>query len=299
MKVLVTGGCGYIGAWLVPFLLADGHTVTVVDPQFFGDGDPSNNSNLTVIAEDGRDRFSWEPHDAVIHLASISNNDMYARLPATTANTNRWLPKVECDRFIYASSVAAYGTSDLVLGESYYLCPTTPYGEDKALCERKVLGDGGVAVRAASVCGHSPNMRFDTTVNRMVRDALFTGTIKVNGGAQKRCHVHMQDICDFYRLLLTAPKYKIAGQAFNVVAETDTVMETAMLVARTLGTKPKIDVGPSTDTRSYAVSGIKAREVLGFIPKKRVENAIIDMKARYDSGHYKDAMTNPHRTRML
>ena len=296
MKICVTGGCGYIGSMLVPRLLADGHEVTVIDTQWFGAGHPANNPNLSILKVDIRQVAAWQTPDAVIHLASLSNNDMYAVKPYLTVAVNRFLP---CERLIYASSVAAYGSSDAVLSEDAPMKPTTPYGVDKVFCEDQVLAAGGTVVRAASVCGPSMNMRFDLTVNRLVRDAVMLDKMTVNGGSQKRCHIHMHDICDFYRLLLKAPKEKIAGEAFNVVAENDSVLETAMVVARTLKSSPKIDIGPATDDRSYMASGDKAREVLGFVPKKRVENAILEMETRLLAGYWRDAYTNENYMRLM
>jgi len=280
----VTGGCGYIGSQLVPHLLAEGHKVVVFDPQFFGDGHPAHNPNLTLVKETSVPVESVLASDAVIHLASISNNDMYARNETLTMAMNRTLPEIG-PRFIYASSVAAYGTSEEVLTEDMPLKPTTPYGEDKAYCEEQVLRKGGVVVRSASVCGHSQNMRFDTTVNRMFKDGL-KGSITVNGGSQKRCHVHIQDLCRFYKLLLNTPEHMIRGQAFNVVESNQSVSYTADVVSDHL--ECSVKTGPATDDRSYMVSGAKAMTILDFVPKMTVDLAVHFMKAHYRNGAYKD-----------
>lgn len=298
MKVCVIGGCGYIGAMLVPLLLSDGHKVTVCDTQWFGHGYPASNGNLTVIVCDMRSIDLGTP-DAIIHLASLSNNNMYGVNRSLARATNCWLPPRTSARMIYASSVAAYGTSDAMLSEDAPMKPTTPYGMDKVFCEEQVLGAGGTVVRSASVCGSSMNMRFDLTVNRLVRDAVHQDEMKVNGGSQKRCHVHMHDLCEFYRLLLKAPKEKIAGEAFNVVAENASVLENAMLVARTIKGSPKIEIGPATDDRSYMVSGAKATDILGFVPKKRVEHAILEIETRLLAGYWRDSYTNKSYMRML
>ena len=284
MNVLVTGGCGYIGSVLVPHLLADGHRVTVFDPQYFGYGHLPYNENLLVtkyyMTVPPREVF-----DAVIHLASISNNEMYARNETFTRDMNRYLPEIG-SRFIYASSVAAYGTSEDLLTEDTPLRPTTPYGEDKAYCEEQVLRKGGVVVRSASVCGDSANMRFDTTVNRMFKDAVSKGVITVNGGSQKRCHVHIQDLCRFYKLLLKIPEHMVRGQTFNVVESNQKVSDTAKIVADHLGCR--IETGPSTDNRSYMVSGMKSKRILDFEPLRTVGIAVHFMKAHHQTRAYKD-----------
>ena len=288
MKICVTGGCGYIGSLLVPKLLADGHTVTVVDTQWFGSGGlPKDNGHLTVRREDVRELLGWD-QDVVIHLASISQNEMYAKNKSLAESVNRWLPIAK--RLIYASSVAAYGTSDDVLTEDSPLKPTTPYGVDKAWCEERVLVAGGVVVRSASVCGDASNMRFDTPINRMTRNAI-KGFITVNGGRQKRCHVSIDDLCDFYRLLVTSD---VKG-VFNVVHSTQTMTETAKMVQRITG--GEIQTNPSSDERSYQVSGEKAFRVLGWKPKWSLEEAVLYMKAASGAPRYSDF--SPARMRML
>lgn len=273
--------------------------MTVVDPQLFGAGDPCHNESLALLKNmpDGK----W---DAVIHLASISNNDMYAKDRTRCESVNRWVPLPECERLIYASSVAAYGTSDEVLTEESELKPTTPYGEDKARCEAVVFAVGGTVVRAASVCGHSPNMRFDTPINRMTRDAVIKGTVTVNGGEQYRCHIHIDDLCDFYRLLLKAPKEKIKGEAFNAVESTTKIKTTGEWISRFLDAR--LEYRPSADSRSYKVSGDKARKVLDWVPRRDTHDvtdiknptmgAIRGMKAQWGP-QYVDF--SPARMRML
>lgn len=315
MRVLVAGGCGYIGAQLTPWLLAAGHQVTVYDTMFFGDGHPADNGNLTITRGDTNDAVGFVKacigQEAVIHLASISNDAMaYRNRPRVLANNLAGFAQnvatakaAGVKRFVYASSVAAYGSSPKDATEETPLRPETTYGRTKAACEAilKSYEEEGFActvVRSASVCGPSMNMRFDITANKLIRDAILTGTMKVNGGDQKRCHVHIHDLCQFYVMLLDRPVERVGGQAYNVVSENMTVMDTAMLVARTVKEKPTVHIGPSTDHRSYTVSGEKAKHI-GFVPLKRIETAILDIQARFDIGQWKDALTNEHYMRML
>jgi len=310
LKILIPGGAGYIGAWLVPHLLADGHNVTVLDSMWFGSGHLPDNANLTIFKGDVRNtddlEIAAEDCDAVIYLASISSDAMCQRDPALAHAVNEaaFLPAVRVcrdagvKRFIYASSVAAYGMTDFDATEDTPLRPTTLYANAKAACERILLEHQSpefttVITRSASVCGYSPHQRFDLTVNMMVHDAIRRGVITVNGGAQKRCHIHLQDICDFYMLLLEAASNLIAGQAFNVVAENVSVVRTAMRVAKALGGNVQIDVKPRTDDRSYTVDGTKAADVLGFVPRRSVEDAVRDLKVKFDSGYWPDSATNP------
>lgn len=316
MNVLVPGGCGYIGSALVPLLLHAGHRVTVFDAMFFGRGGLSEHKDLTVTHGDVRNRDAFavacEGQEAVIYLASISSDAMCRKDPdlARAVNQDSFGPAVlaarnaGARRFIYASSVAAYGSSDTDVTEDRQLSPTTLYGEAKAACESMAMGFNGkdfscTVTRSASVCGPAPRMRFDITVNKMAHDAIRRGRVIVNGGGQKRCHVHIADICSFYSLLLDLPRERTARQVFNVVAENQTVLATAELVCRTVAANrrravnmPFVEVRDATDDRSYSVDGTKAREMLGFRPKWDVTNAVIGMRLAFDHDAWKDSEVN-------
>ena len=307
MKILVVGGAGYIGAWLVPYLLTQEHHVTVYDSMMFGNGHLPDNENLTIIQANLQytDQFkiACEGKDAVIYLASLSNNDACNAdlLLSDEINITGFRNAVvaarssSVQRFIYASSAAVYGSSNEEAVETEKLEPSTLYGHGKRFGEAWLLAHQQdnftcVITRSASVCGYSPSMRFDTTINKMTHDAFRHGVITVNGGEQKRSHIHMKDLCRFYELLLNAPKEKIAGQAFNVVAENQTVMESAQLVTSIIP-NTRIEVKPRSDDRSYSVSGKKAQEVLKFNTKWTVMDAVIDMHARFKDGYWEDSLT--------
>jgi nucleoside-diphosphate-sugar epimerase len=197
--------------------------------------------------------------------------------------------------------VAAYGTTENDTDESKTLMPTTLYGHAKNYGETWTLARNQddficAITRSASVCGYAPALRTDLTVNKMVHDAVRKGVITVNGGSQKRCHVHIRDLVDFYRLLLKAPAEKINGKAFNVVAENATVMQTANLVSKITGAD--IEVKPATDDRSYTVSGERAAQVLGFRPKRTVSEAVQELTWQFRAGYWPDTLTNPAYQRM-
>lgn len=313
MNILISGGASYIGSWLVPHLLAEGHKVTVYDTLMFGNGFlPTDNENLKIVKADVRDSMSWgavcEGHEAVIYLASISRELMCQQYPdlAKSVNVDCFEPDLEIakykgvKRFIYASSVAVYGSSEIPVKEDAPLNPTTIYGQGKEVCEKVLWKYGSddfcvTATRSASVCGYAPRMRLDLTINRMVHDAYRKGVITVEGGEQQRSHIHIKDICDFYKLLLAYRGDFIGGQAFNVVAANQRVKESAEDVHRIFlesGKFVNIKTTPRVDDRSYAVSGEKVK-VLGFAPQHSISEAITDIKARFDSGHWKDSLTNP------
>lgn len=273
MKILVVGGSGYIGSRLIPYL-SQWHSVSNYD---LTHGEDVRNTPLL--------RKFCSDKDVVIYLASLSNNDMCNRSQDLARSINQQaFPGVlqiikDCSvgRFIYASSAAAYGDKENAT-ELNELKPTTKYGEGKAYCEGELKNLAYteipyVVTRCASVCGYSPRMRYDLMVNRMIRDAAEKGIIAVNGGEQIRSHIHINDVCRFYRYLLDAKK--VEYEAFNVVAENLSVMDTAVRVSRVLG-DIKIDVRPYTDNRSYSVSGEKAKEILGFKPLYSVNHAVVE-----------------------
>jgi nucleoside-diphosphate-sugar epimerase len=175
--------------------------------------------------------------------------------------------------------VAAYGSPEDEAAETRFLAPSTLYGHAKQYCENWLLGlqsDDFICTitRSASVCGSSPTMRWDVTVNKMIHDGL-KGSIKVNGGSQFRCHVHIQDLCDFYELLLEAPEEKVRGEVFNVVETNEAIRDTAEAVGKIIGCP--VIYGPATDDRSYMVSGNKARSILGWKPKRSYTEAITEV----------------------
>lgn len=308
MKLLIPGGASHIGSWLVPRLLADGHQITVYDTLLFGDAFlPLDNENLTILKADVRDPAEWRKacagQEAVIYLAGISRELVCQQNPtlANAINTGCFVTNVAIAEqegiklFIYASSVGVYGSSDVPMAEDTPLAPTTIYGKGKMECERILWEQQTpdftcVAVRSAAVCGYAPRMRLDTTVNRMVHEAVRKGVITVEGGMQIRSHVHIQDTCQFYRFILTIPAEKVAGQAFNVVELSEPVIHTALRVAAHTGRKIRRIAG--TDNSSYAVDGRKAL-TLGFALKKTILSAIDDVADKLHSGYWPDSETNP------
>lgn len=307
MNVLIPGGASYIGAYLVPHILAHGHSVTVYDTLYFGSGFlPKDNGHLRVVKADVRDQKKWQEMcagvDAVIYLASISREMLCQQKPELARQINvdcvepdiRIAKDAGVKRFIYASSVAIYGSSDCALNESSPIRPTTIYGEGKARAEEALWKHASrdfvcTATRSASVTGYSPRMRLDLTINRMVHDAYRKGKITVEGGSQIRSHIHMKDICDFYLRLLDADN--VAGEAFNVVAENHSVNYSAQMVSRIMDCN--VEVKPRVDDRSYAIDGMKANRVLDFIPKRPIEHAVYDLRANFKMGMWPDSETNP------
>lgn len=305
-RILVTGGAGYIGSVLCPKLLAAGHAVTVLDGLFFGKeplaplfGEPG----FQLVQADIRDAsalrsaFTAERFDRVIHLAAVSNDPCSELDPAITRSINldgtrqvmRLARQADVGRFLYASSASVYGLrNDPAVTEDLDLQPLTLYARCKGEGENILSGliDGsfeGVSIRSATVCGMSPRLRLDLTVNILTYQALCKRRITVFGGDQMRPNVHIDDLTDFYVRLLDAPA--VSGEAFNVSHSNETVHEIAEIVRHEIDPEIPIEITPTEDKRSYHLDASKALQRLGFKPSRSIADAVRDLRAAFAAGH--------------
>jgi len=296
MKVLVTGACGYKGSVLVPKLLTLGHEVVAFDIMWFGNS-LAPHPRLTVIRGDVRDVDSipLEGVSAIIHLSSVANDPCSELDPAltweitclATMQLADKAARVGIPHFIYASSGSVYGLkTEPQVTEDLELVPLSEYNKTKMVGERVLLSYSSrmavQIVRPATVCGLSPRMRLDVTVNMLTMQAFAKGEITVLGGDQTRPNIHIDDITDLYLFLLERPH--ITG-VFNAGFENLSIIEIANQIAEVSGAK--IVVKPSNDPRSYRVSSDKILEA-GFRPKKSVKTAIDDIGASFKAGTLKD-----------
>jgi nucleoside-diphosphate-sugar epimerase len=185
--------------------------------------------------------------------------------------------------FIYASSGSVYGVKDEAdVTEDLELLPISEYNKTKMCGERIVLSykdDMAVQiVRPATVCGFSPRMRLDVSVNLLTMQAIKNGRITVFGGDQTRPNIHIDDITDLYLFLLDHPEHT---GIYNAGFENISILDIARLVTK--HAPAEIVVSPSNDPRSYRVNSDKLLAT-GFRPKKTVEDAIKEMIGLYGQG---------------
>lgn len=292
MKILVTGACGYKGSVLVPKLLNAGHQVTAFDIMWFGN-DLRPHANLEIIQGDVRnvEDIPLKGVDAVIHLSSIANDPAGDLDPKLTWEVSALATMQIADRasregikhFIYASSGSVYGLKEeSQVTEDLKLVPMSEYNKTKMVAERVVLSysDRMVVqiVRPATVCGLSPRMRLDVSVNMLTMQALTRGEITVLGGDQTRPNIHIEDITDLYLFLLNRPH--ING-IYNAGFENLSIRSIAEMVCEK--SSAKIKILPSLDLRSYRVNSDKLLST-GFKPRKTVSMAIDEICLAYQEG---------------
>jgi nucleoside-diphosphate-sugar epimerase len=295
---------------LVPRLLELGHSITVLDLMLYGDDVIDAHDRLTMIKGDLRDREllarSLVGHDTVIHLACISNDPSFELDPTLgkSINLDAFRPLVETSRdagvrrFIYASSSSVYGVKDEPnVTEDMPLEPLTDYSKFKAECEQ-ILSEyqsptfTTVTIRPATVCGYSRRQRLDVVVNILSNLAYHTRKISIFGGSQLRPNIHIADMVEAYVALLDAPNDVIAGQVFNAGYENQSVEELAVLVREVMGDDVQLVQTPTDDNRSYHISSARIRDVLGFVPKHSIRDAVVDMKSAFDAGLLPDSLTD-------
>ena len=297
MNILVAGGCGYVGTVLTQALLGESHHVTVVDIMWFGNF-LKEHKNLRVIREDVRnaEKIPMEKIDAVIHLANVANDpcselDSKLSWEVNVLATMRLIEHAirnKVKQFIYASSGSVYGVKEEPeVTEELSLIPISDYNKTKMVSERVLLSYQDKiliqCVRPATVCGYSPRMRLDLSVNMLTIQALANGKITVLGGDQTRPNIHINDMINVYLHFLKKGT-DLCG-VFNAGFENISIIDIANKVVAHI--PAKVIVSESSDPRSYRLCSQKLLAT-GFKPKYCVDDAIKEISEKFKSGKLKD-----------
>ncbi len=300
MRILVTGGAGYIGSTLVPVLLGAGHHVRVLDALLHGGtpllgawAHPEFEFQRCDIRDAPAVAAALQGMEAVVHLAGIVGDPACARAPdlaqAVNLEASLWLIEgarsAGVARFVFASTCSNYGRmadSEGYVDEGSPLAPVSLYAETKVAVERALLDpavtDGLCAtpLRFATVFGASPRMRFDLTVNEFTAEMVDHGRLTVYGEQFWRPYVHVRDVARAIASVLAAPEAAVRGEVYNI-GSTDQNYRKLDLVELIRPHAPcaKVEyVHRSEDPRDYRVSFAKAHTRLGFETTHSVPDGI-------------------------
>ncbi len=296
MKILITGGSGYVGSVLIPLLLNEGHSIISVDTQWFGNYLPRH-PNLQNLKIDLRetDLIPLEGVHTVIHLANIANDPAVELNPTLSWEINvlyslqliEKAVKNGVKKFIFASSGSVYGIKDEPkVTEDLSLVPISVYNKTKMVAERVFLSYLDrikiFNIRPATVCGFSPRMRLDVSVNMLTFQALKNKKITVFGGSQIRPNINIKDMVRVYKFFIDN---EAKSGNYNAGFENISILEIAKLVREVI--PAEIVVTESNDPRSYRQDSSKLLEI-GFQPKFGVKEAINEIKEMFDLGKLED-----------
>ncbi len=293
MKIFITGGCGYVGTLLTKALLSDGHDLIVLDTQWFGNF-LENHRNLKIIKGNVQNlsKIDLKGIDSVIHLANIANDpgvelNQTLSWEVNTLVSQQLAEKAIADgvkQFIYASSGSVYGVKEEAeVTEDLSLVPISAYNKTKMVSERVLYSYKDHlkvhCIRPATVCGYSPRMRLDVSVNLLTMQALLYKKIKVFGGNQTRPNINIHDMVRVYQHFLN--KDQIDSGFFNAGFENISILDIAKKVQEKIPSE--IIISSSNDPRSYRQNSDKLLKT-GFEQKFNVSDAIDEIIEKFNNG---------------
>ena len=318
MKVLVTGGAGYIGNYVVEDALRRGHEVRVLDKFLFGDaalGVLSDDDRLEIQQGDIRHiedlAYAVEGMDAVVHLAGIVGDPACDVNEQATQSVNVEATKAlvevcklhDIKRLVFASTCSVYGASELMeLNEGSHLNPLSRYAESKIDSEEIILHDTHdefaaenditpTILRLGTIFGWSRRMRFDLVVNLLTAKAVLEEDIPVYGGEQFRPLVHVHDAARAFVDVLEAPIDTIDHEIFNVGDNelNYQIKQVGLLVEEQVPGAEVRFVEHKEDDRTYRVSFDKINHILGWEAERTISEGveeIVHWMTEYDITDY-------------
>ena len=321
MKVLVTGGAGYIGSVLVRQLLSKGYQVRAIDSlKFGGDAlyDVMLNPNFEFMKGDVRNAEDVDNAlkgiDAVAHLAAIVGDPACKKF-SEEANETNWDGAVQLfnkaedagvKRFVFASTCSNYGKMadpDSFVVETSELNPVSLYAELKVKFEKYLLEEKkdsrmcSTALRFSTVYGFSPRIRFDLTVNEFTRNAAVHGEQEIWGQQFWRPYCHVDDLARSVILVLESPEEKVRANVFNV-GSTEENYNKGMVIKEVCKVVPNVNViyvDSSEDPRDYRVNFDKIKNELGFTITKKVPDGVKEIYTLLKTGIVTDSFAQKFR----
>ncbi len=301
-NICILGGCGYIGTVLTKFLITSKkYNIKIIDTQVFGNF-LKKYKNIKIYKKDIRELNpnDFKNVDTIIHLANIANdpsveidkNLSWEVNVLATRNICELAIKSRVKKIIYASSGSVYGIKkEKKVTEKLDLFPLSAYNKTKMIAENvfKSYQDKIqiCCVRPATVCGLSPRLRLDVSVNMLVYQAFRFGKINVLGGKQIRPNIHINDLVRIFNFFINKNfgKFIIVNAGFENIS----ILDLAKKISKIIPTK--ILVKKSNDPRSYRLDSTKISK-LGFKPKYGINNAIIELYNFFKKNKYKDNLRN-------
>ncbi len=305
-KILVTGGCGFIGSKLIPNLLNNNYKIINIDTQYFGNSlkKHKNFKNLKLNVNQLNDSH-FKNVDCVIHLAAISNDPSALLNSKITWETNvlntynllELCKKNKVKKFMFASSGSVYGISkEKKVTEKTKLVPLSDYNKTKLIGEKLINNYKKnfdiIILRPGTVCGYSPSLRLDLTVNAMTYDSYFKKKINVHGGNQIRPQLHIDDMVSAYAFFLKNKKTGI----FNIGFENFSINKIAKIIKKR-NKKCEVVKSKSIDLRSYRLYSNKILRI-GFKPQKNSFDAVNELITLFEKKKL-IAKINNYRTKKL
>jgi len=299
MNILVTGGAGYIGSILVPKLLDNGYSVTVIDNFMYNQSsllDVCNHENLTIIRGDIRDRTIIKNHlkktDIILPLACIVGAPACDANPTAAQTINYDAIKLILklrkpnQKIIFPTTNSGYGIgkNDIYCTEETPLNPISLYGKLKVDIEKEILNEkNSITLRLATVFGISPRMRLDLMVNDFVYRAVNDRSLILFEAHFKRNYIYIGDVARAF-LYCIDHFDEMKNEPYNV-GLSDANLSKWELCESIQKQLPSFyfveaDIGKDPDQRNYIVSNEKI-ESKGFHPKTSLDQGITELIKGY------------------
>ena len=297
MKVLITGGLGYLGSVMIGKLLEKGIKVKVLDSLIYGNFIDPERKKIELMEGDITNykqlALATEGVDAVIHLAGIIGDAAANLNKELTIKVNYLATKRLAEicgkkglRLLFSSTCSVYGARpNELIREDSPISPLSLYAMSKLISEESIMKrcDNYVIFRLGTLFGLSPRMRFDLVVNRFIAQAIQDAKITVYGGLQCRPFVHVQDVSDIFVKALSSDIngiYILGGTNYKI-------LEAAEVMKQKTGCQVSV-LDDLKDPRDYAVDSSRAERIFGFKNLKKVEHAVDETKAAYMRNVIKD-----------